>query len=167
MSISKIQLIIKKYNLHFISLFLLIISISLSNYFTNFKKKQNLDFQKFLENTYLNKTSFSLIQNLDPRYEKIKIKVKSGDNFQKILSQIEISKSEKNKILKEILKKKKVSNLVNGQNIIFKIDKREYKKITELLVEVSKTKSIIFTLNTNTNNFEYNEIQKSLNRTIV
>ena len=92
MSISKIQLIIKKYNLHFISLFLLIISISLSNYFTNFKKKQSLDFQRFLENTYLNKTSFSFIENLDPRYEKITIKVKSGDNFQKILNQIEISK---------------------------------------------------------------------------
>ena len=102
MSISKIPLILKKYNLHFISLFLIIISISLSNYFTNFKKKQNLDFQKFLENTYLNKTSLSVIQNLDPRYEKVIIKVKSGDSFQKILNQLEIKKSEKNKILKEI-----------------------------------------------------------------
>ena len=165
MIVSKIPALIKKYNLHFLSLFLIIVCISLSNYFTNFKKKQSLDFQKFLENTYLNKTSFSLIQNLDPRFEKIIIKVKSGDSFQKILSQIEIDKSEKNRILKEILKKKKkVSNLVKGQKIIFKIDKREYKKIIELLIEVSKTKSIIFALNTNTNNFEYKEIQKSLKR---
>ena len=168
MIVSKIPALIKKYNLHFISLFLIVVCISLSNYFTNFKKKQSLDFQKFLENTYLNKTSFSLIQNLDPRFEKIIIKVKSGDSFQKILSQIEIDKSEKNRILKEILKKKKkVSNLVKGQKIIFKIDKREYKKIIELLIEVSKTKSIIFALNTNTNNFEYKEIQKSLKRNIA
>ena len=167
MSVSKIPSIIKKYNLHFISLFLIIICISLSNYFTNFKKKQNLDFQKFLENTYLNKTSLSLIQNLDPRFEKIIIKVKSGDSFQKILSQIEINKSEKNRILKEILKKNKLSNIVKDQKIIFKIDKRGYKKIIELLIEVSKTKSIIFTLNTNTNNFEYKEIQKSLKRNIA
>ena len=167
MIVSKIPSLIKKYNLHFISLFLIVVCISLSNYFTNFKKKQSLDFQKFLENTYLNKTSFSLIQNLDPRFEKIIIKVKSGDSFQKILSQIEIDKSEKNRILKEILKKKKLSNLLKGQKIIFKIDKRGEKKITELLIEVSKTKSIIFVLNTNTNNFEYREIQKSLKRTIA
>ena len=116
---SKIQIIVKKYNLHFISLFLIILCISLSNYFTNFKKKQNFDFQKLLENIYLNKTSTSIIENLDPRYEKIIIKVKSGDNFQKILNQIEVESSEKQKILKEVLKKKSVSNLLKGQKIIY------------------------------------------------
>ena len=166
MIVSKIPIIIKKYNLHFISLFLIILCISLSNYFTNFKKKQNLDFQKFLENTYLNKTSTSLIQNLDPRYEKIIIKVKSGDSFQKILNQIEIEKSEKQKILKEILKKKSVSNLLKGQKIIFKIDKRKSKKIIELLVEMSKTKSILYSLNESTDKFQYKEIQKSLKRVV-
>ena len=163
---SKIQIIVKKYNLHFISLFLIILCISLSNYFTNFKKKQNFDFQKLLENIYLNKTSTSIIENLDPRYEKIIIKVKSGDNFQKILNQIEIESGEKQKILKEILKKKSVSNLLKGQKIIFKIDKRKSKKITELLVEMSKTKSILYSLNESTDKFQYKEIQKSLKRVV-
>ena len=166
MSVSKIPSIIKKYNLHFISLFLIILCISLSNYFTNFKKKQNFDFQKLLENIYLNKTSTSIIENLDPRYEKIIIKVKSGDNFQKILNQIEIQSSEKQKILKEVLKKKSVSNLLKGQKIIFKIDKRKSKKITELLVEMSKTKSILYSLNESTDKFQYKEIQKSLKRVV-
>ena len=163
---SKIQIIIKKYNLHFISLFLIILCISLSNYFTNFKKKQNFDFQKLLENIYLNKTSTSIIENLDPRYEKIIIKVKSGDNFQKILNQIEVESGEKQKILKEVLKKKSVSNLLKGQKIIFKIDKRKSKKITELLVEMSKTKSILYSLNESTDKFQYKEIQKSLKRVV-
>ena len=163
---SKIQIIIKKYNLHFISLFLIILCISLSNYFTNFKKKQNFDFQKLLENIYLNKTSTSIIENLDPRYEKIIIRVKSGDNFQKILNQIEIESGEKQKILKEVLKKKSVSNLLKGQKIIFKIDKRKSKKIIELLVEMSKTKSILYSLNESTDKFQYKEIQKSLKRVV-
>ena len=163
---SKIQIIVKKYNLHFISLFLIILCISLSNYFTNFKKKQNFDFQKLLENIYLNKTSTSIIENLDPRYEKIIIKVKSGDNFQKILNQIEIESGEKQKILKEVLKKKSVSNLLKGQKIIFKIDKRKSKKIIELLVEMSKTKSILYSLNESTDKFQYKEIQKSLKRVV-
>ena len=163
---SKFPIIIKKYNLHFISLFLIILCISLSNYFTNFKKKQNFDFQKLLENIYLNKTSTSIIENLDPRYEKIIIKVKSGDNFQKILNQIEIESGEKQKILKEILKKKSVSNLLKGQKIIFKIDKRKSKKIIELLVEMSKTKSILYSLNESTDKFQYKEIQKSLKRVV-
>ncbi len=163
---SKIQIILKKYNLHFISLFLIILCISLSNYFTNFKKKQNFDFQKLLENIYLNKTSTSIIENLDPRYEKIIIKVKSGDNFQKILNQIEIESGEKQKILKEILKKKSVSNLLKGQKIIFKIDKRKSKKIIELLIEMSKTKSVLYSLNESTDKFQYKEIQKSLKRVV-
>ena len=163
---SKIQIIVKKYNLHFISLFLIILCISLSNYFTNFKKKQNFDFQKLLENIYLNKTSTSIIENLDPRYEKIIIKVKSGDNFQKILNQIEVESGEKQKILKEVLKKKSVSNLLKGQKIIFKIDKRKSKKIIELLIEMSKTKSILYSLNESTDKFQYKEIQKSLKRVV-
>ena len=163
---SKIPIIIKKYNLHFISLFLIILCISLSNYFSNFKKKQNFEFQKLLENTYLNKTSTSIIENLDPRYEKIMIKVKSGDNFQKILSQIEIENSEKQKVLKEVLKKKNVSNLLTGQKIIFKIDKEKSKKIIELLIEKSKTKSILYSLNESTDKFQYQEIQKSLKRVV-
>jgi len=163
---SKIQIIVKKYNLHFISLFLIILCISLSNYFTNFKKKQNFDFQKLLENIYLNKTSTSIIENLDPRYEKIIIKVKSGDNFQKILNQIEVESGEKQKILKEVLKKKSVSNLLKGQKIIFKIDKRKSEKIIELLVEMSKTKSILYSLNESTDKFQYKEIQKSLKRVV-
>ena len=163
---SKIPIIIKKYNLHFISLFLIILCISLSNYFTNFKKKQNFDFQKLLENIYLNKTSTSIIENLDPRYEKIIIKVKSGDSFQKILNQIEVESGEKQKILKEVLKKKSVSNLLKGQKIIFKIDKRKSKKIIELLVEMSKTKSILYSLNESTDKFQYKEIQKSLKRVV-
>ncbi len=166
MAISKIPKIIKKYNLHFISLILIFVCISLSNYFTNFKKKQGLDFQKLLENTYLNKTSLSLIQNLDPRYEKIIIKVKSGDSFQKILSKIELNNSEKQKILREILKKKDTVNLVKDQKIIFKIDKKRSRKIIELLLEVSKTKSILYSLNENTNKFQYKEIQKSLKKVI-
>ena len=163
---SKIQIIVKKYNLHFISLFLIILCISLSNYFTNFKKKQNFDFQKLLENIYLNKTSTSIIENLDPRYEKIIIKVKSGDNFQKILNQIEVESGEKQKILKEVLKKKSISNLLKGQKIIFKIDKRKPKKIIELLVEMSKTKSLLYSLNESTDKFQYKEIQKSLKRVV-
>ena len=163
---SRIQIIVKKYNLHFLSLFLIILCISLSNYFTNFKKKQNFDFQKLLENIYLNKTSTSIIENLDPRYEKIIIKVKSGDNFQKILNQIEIESGEKQKILKEVLKKKSISNLLKGQKIIFKIDKRKSKKIIELLVEMSKTKSILYSLNESTDKFQYKEIQKSLKRVV-
>ena len=145
---------------------MIIICISLSNYFTNFKKKQNFEFQKLLENTYLNKTSLSIIENLDPRYEDIIVYVKRGDSFQKILNSIEIENNEKKKILKEVLKRKNIANLLEGQKIIFKIDKRRSERIIGLLIEVSKTKSITYSLDKNTNKFQYKEIQKSLKRFI-
>ena len=65
---SKLIKLFKKYNLYLITILLLTSSILITKYFTSFKKNQIFSLQKLIENTYLNKTSNSIIQNLNPIY---------------------------------------------------------------------------------------------------
>ena len=148
--------------LYLIGIFLIIASIILTNYFSSYKKKQNFFLQKFIENTYLNKTSISIFEKLNSRYETIKFKVQSGDTFEKLLNQLNITNIEKDKILKKVLKQKYANKLKKNQEIVFKIDKTKPYKVLNFSIEISKTKSIQFTRNIQSDNFSYKEIQKNL-----
>jgi len=161
---SKIIKFINKHTLYLISIFLIIASIILTNYFSSYKKKQNFFLQKLIENTYLNKTSISIFEKLNPRYETIKFKVQSGDTFEKLLNQLNITNIEKDKILKKILKQKYANKLKKNQEIIFTIDKKKPYKVLKFSIEISKTKSVLFARNIQTDNFSYKNIQKNLKK---
>ena len=159
---SKIYKFINKHTLYLISIFLIIASVILTNYFSSYKKKQNFFLQKLIENTYLNKTSISIFEKLNPRYEVIEFKVQSGDTFEKLLNQLNITNIEKNKILNKILKQKYANKLKKNQEIIFTIDKKKPYKVLKFSIEISKTKSVLFTRNIQSDNFSYKDIQKNL-----
>ena len=159
---SKIIKFINKHILYFIGIFLIIASVILTNYFSSYKKKQSFFLQKLIENTYLNKTSISIFEKLNSRYETIKFKVQSGDTFEKLLNQLNITNIEKDKILKKVLKQKYANKLKKNQEIVFKIDKTKPYKVLNFSIEISKTKSIQFTRNIQSDNFSYKEIQKNL-----
>ena len=161
---SKLIKLFKKYNLYLITILLLISSILITKYFTSFKKNQIFSLQKLIENTYLNKTSNSIIQNLNPRYEKIKFKVQPGDSFEKLINQLKIGDNEKNKVLKKVFKKKFINKLQSNKEIVFKIDNKEPRKVLEFSIEISKTKSVLYSRNIKSDKFTYKEIQKNLKK---
>ncbi len=161
---SKILKFFNKYNLYFITILLVILSIFLTKYFSSYKKNQFFFFQKLIENTYLNKTSNSIFENFNPRYETVKFKIQTGDSFEKLLNQLNISANEKDKILKKILEKKHANKLQKNQEISFKIDQKEPKKVLEFSIEISKTKSVLYTRNIKVDNFTYEDVQKKLNK---
>ena len=103
--IKNIKIIIKKNFEVFILIFLILFTVISTSYF-NFKKKndQNI-YLNFVDNVYLKKTLKHIINNLDPKYKKIKHRVKSGETFDKILENYSIDKTEIIKI-KNSLKKK-------------------------------------------------------------
>ena len=161
---SKIIKFINKHALYLIGIFLIVASVILTNYFSSYKKKQTFFLQKLIENTYLNKTSISIFEKLNSRYETIKFKVQSGDTFEKLLNQLNITNIEKNKILNKILKQKYANKLKKNQEIIFTIDKKKPYKVLKFSIEISKTKSVLFTRNIQSDNFSYKDIQKNLKK---
>ena len=148
-------------------LLLVLFSIFSTNYYSSYKKNQIEELQKTLENIYLKKTTIFIIENLKPRFEIIDFKIETGDTFEKILNEINISKNEKKKVLNKISKFKFVNKLYKGQKISFKVDRKNPVKILEFSVQTSKTKKIHFSRNTKIDNFEYKEIEKKLTQTIL
>ena len=79
----KILKISLKKNIEILALILLILmTITLTSYF-NYSK--NKTYNNFIDNIYLKKTLNHIVENLEPKYIKIKHRIKSGETFDKIL----------------------------------------------------------------------------------
>ena len=95
-----------KKNFEIFSLILLVIITATSTSLFNYKKNLNNNtYNNFVDNIYFKKSLNEIVENLDPKYEKIKHKIKPGETFDKILEKYAIEKNEIIKI-KNSLKKK-------------------------------------------------------------
>ena len=100
----KILLSKKKKNLKIFGLVLLIIFTAIStSYFNSTKKKSLKIYDNFIDNIYFKKTLSHIVENLEPKYKKIKHKIKSGETFDKILENYLVQKKEILEIKKIIL----------------------------------------------------------------
>ena len=89
----------------FLLVFLIIFASIFTSYF-NFKNNNNKKiYVDFINNIYLKKTLNHLINNLEPKYKKIKHKINSGETFDKILEKYSIEKKEIVKIKQSLQKK--------------------------------------------------------------
>ena len=73
-------------------IFLITITVISTSYF-NFKKSNSIQvYNNFIDNIYFKKTLSHLVDNLEPKYKKIKHKIESGETFDKILEGYSIKK---------------------------------------------------------------------------
>ncbi len=164
----KKQLIIKvtkKYFQPILLTTLIILGILLTKLYNNYKSSELQYLNKIIKNTYLNKSVNSIFDVLQPRYKNIKYEVEAGDNFEKILSKININKSERDLLIKN-LNKYKIKKLYEKQVINFFIDKKKPMKIIKVDIEISKSKNLLISRNLNDNNFDFDIIEKNLRKKI-
>ena len=75
-----------KKNIEIIGLVSLIIIAAVSTTYSNYSKKINNEtYDSFIDNIYFKKTINYIVENLEPKYKKIKHKINSGETFDKIL----------------------------------------------------------------------------------
>ena len=131
-----------KKNFEIAGLLFLILATALSTtYFNQKKEVAEETYNNFINNIYFKKTLNHLVEGLDPKYKKIKHKIKSGENFDKIFEKYKIEKKEITKI-KNALKKKINLNKLNTKQIIqFSLDKTN-NKISEFYFQISNTQKI-------------------------
>ena len=155
-------------HIHIIGLVTLVLIAFLSTtYYSSYKKTQINALKKTIGNIYLKKTIISLAENLNPRYEKINLKVNDADTFEKILKKINIPESEVRIVLKNIEKFKLLNKVYKNQKISFNIDRKKPVKVMEFSIEKSKTKKIFFSRNINSDIFLQKEIVTKLNKVNV
>ncbi len=141
---------------------LIVLSIYSEN---NLKKEQKIE--SSLDNTYLKKTIKELTNYLKPRFTYIDYYSKSGDTYQGIISKLNISNEEKNKILKTLLKEKSLNILRINQKFSFKIDNLFNRQVVEFKIQTDKKNEILFSKLSNKNEFASTKIKKNFTKKLV
>ena len=147
-------------------IFLIALTIVSTSYF-NFKKNYNIQaYNNFIDNVYFKKTLSHLVDNLDPKYKKIKHKIKSGETFDKILESYSIEKGEILKIKNSLKDKVNLNKLNTKQIIQFNLDKTN-NKISEFVYQTSNTQKIFLKRNIKNDKFDEEILLIKLNKNIV
>ena len=147
-------------------IFLIAITVVLTSYF-NFKKNNNIQaYNNFIDNVYFKKTLSHLVDNLEPKYKKIKHKIKSGETFDKILESYSIEKSEILKIKNSLKDKVNLNKLNTKQIIQFNLDKTS-NKISEFVYQTSNTQKIFLKRNIESDKFIDEILSIKLDKKIV
>ena len=156
-----------KKNFEIFGLVILIILTAISSSYYNYKKNINQKtYDNIINNVYLNKTLKYIIENLEPKYKKIKHKIKAGETFDKILESYSIDKEEIIKIKNSLKKKINLNKLNTKQTIQFSIDKTN-NKITEFNFQISNKQKIILKRNIEKDNFNEKIVSVKLDKEII
>ena len=146
-----------------ILIFITAISTSYFNYKKNLNEKTN---NSFVDNIYFKKTLSHIFNNLEPKYKKIKHKIKSGETFDKILESYSIEKSEIIKIKNSLNKKVNLNKLNTKQIIQFSLDKTN-NKIEEFTYQISNTQKIYLKRNSKEDSFNKEIVSIKLEKKII
>ena len=147
-------------------IFFLIITVIISLYL-NYEK--NLSFRKynnFINNIYFQKTLNKIINNLEPRYKIYNHKIKSGETFDKILSDYSIDKEEVKTLKESLLNKININKLNTNQEIQFTLDQTN-NKIKEFIFKISNTKKIYLSRNDENTKFNQEILTIKLDKKII
>ena len=157
----------KKKRIEFIPLVLaIIITASLTTY-SNYEKNNNKKiYDGFIDNVYLKKTLNHIINNLEPKYKRIKHQIKSGETFDKILNDYKIDKDEIIEIKNSLSKKVDLNKMNTKQVIHFSLD-QTVNKIKEFTFQISNTEKIYLTRNIEENRFNQKIISIKLEKKII
>ena len=145
---------------------LIIITVIFTGYFNYSKKKINQTYNKFIENIYLKKTLNYIVENLEPKYQNVKHKVKSGETFDKILENYSVEKKEIIKIKNSLKKQININKLNTKQIIEFSLDKTN-NKIEQFTFQISNTQKIKLKRNKDKDLFSEEILSIKLNKIIV
>ena len=157
--------LIKNFEIFGLIFLILIASISTS-YFNYSKKNKNELYNSFIDNVYLKKTLNHIVENLDPKFKKIKHKIKSGETFDKILENYFIEKKEIIKIKNSLKKKVNLNKLNTNQIIEFRLDKTN-NKIEEFTYQISNIQKIYLKRNIEDDKFNEKILSIKLDKKVV
>ena len=156
-----------KKNFEIFSLICLIIITTISTTYFNYKKNnEKKTYSNFIENIYFNKSLNHIIKNLEPKYKKVKHKIKSGETFDKILENYLIDKKEIIKIKNSLQNNVDLNKLNTKQIIEFSLDKTN-NKVIEFTYQVSNTQKIFLKRDIKKDNFNESVVAIKLEKLVI
>ena len=151
----------------FLLIFLLIISIFITQLYNMNVKKVQKDYLDILRNSYFKKSISYLFSNLKPKYEDIEYKVKTGDTLLSILKSFSVNKYEVQKIV-ELLNNTDIKNLNQNLTLKFTLENTDnLKKVNKILIPITKSRKLEIFKDIKNNTFTKRDLITNLEKRIV
>ena len=147
-------------------IFFFIITILISLYLNYEKNLSDRKYNNFINNVYFQKTLNKIINNLEPRYKIYNHKIKSGETFDKILSDYSIDKEEVEILKESLLKKININKLNTNQEIQFTLDQTN-NKIKEFIFKISNTEKVYLSRDDENTKFNQEILTIKLDKKII
>ena len=147
-------------------IFFFIITILISLYLNYEKNLSVRKYNNLINNVYFQKTLNKIINNLEPRYKIYNHKIKSGETFDKILSDYSIDKEEVEILKESLLKKININKLNTNQKIQITLDQTN-NKIKEFIFKISNTEKIYLSRDDENTKFNQEILTIKLDKKII
>ena len=109
---------------------LIIITVISTTYYNSTKNRITNNYKDIINNIYFKKTVNHFLDNLEPKYKKVRHQIKNGETFDSILEQYSIDQKEIKDIKNQLSKEININKLNTNQKINFTIDQsNNYLKI--------------------------------------
>ena len=146
---------------------LIIITISFTSYYNFTKNKINNNYKDIINNIYFKKTANHFLNNLEPKFKKIRHQIAIGETFDSILNQYSVNKKQIQKIKNKLSEKIDLNKLNTNQKIYLTIDQSN-NSIKEFILQVSSKERVLLTRsNEEKNDFSQEIILTKLDKKIV
>ena len=156
---------IKNKNEIFALIFLIIVTVCFTTYYNYSQKKIQNNFSDIINNIYLKKTANHFLNQLEPKFKKIRHQIVEGETFDSILNQYLIDKKEIQNLKDKLSKKINLNNLNTNQKIYLTINQSE-NKIKSFTFQISNKEKILLSKNEE-DNFKQEVILTKLDKRVI
>ena len=151
----------------FLLIFLLIITIFITQIYNFNTKKIQKDYIDILRNSYFKKSVNYLFSNLKPKFVNIEHKIKSGDSIVNILNDLSVNEKEVQKISK-IVNDNNAQNLIQNQTLKLTLENTlNLREVSSMLIPISKSRKLEIYKDVENNTFFKREIITNLQKKII
>ena len=148
-------------------IFLLLISIFITQLYKINEKKIQRDYIEVLRNSYFKKSINYFFSNLKPKYEKLEYTIKPGDSLASILNNFSVNDKDIQKI-SVLYNKSKIKNFNQNQKINLTLENdKNLRKLLSITIPVSKSRKLEIFKDVNRDAFAKREIVTNLKKKIV
>ena len=164
--LNKFKIKIKNKNELFALSILIIVTIIFTSFFSHTKKKINSNYREVINNIYFKKTTKHFLDNIEPKFKKIRHQVKTGETFDNILNQYSIKIKEIQNIKNTLKKKIDLNKLNTNQKIYFTVDQSN-NSITKFIFQISNKERLYLTKDDQAESFNQKILITKLNKKVI
>ena len=104
---------------------LIIATVFFTSYYNYTKEKINKNYKEIINNIYFKKTANHFLNNLEPKFKKIRHQISDGETFDSILTKYSIDEVEIQNIKKKLSKRININKLNTNQKIFLTINQSD------------------------------------------